>query len=279
MQVMPLFMPHEATASPLATALHRVAALSTRSRALGTAVRPATDDRPFFYATHAAQVHLVWVVLAALLGVLGLHVWHAARQRTVQATATPSTAWLPFFAATGCASLLVQGALLQQYMLVLGSPTLTLVALLVPLLGCGGAGSLASAALRDRTLSRLVPWSCIALGGLLGLYLAAFPALRTLLEHQPLRARVPGTMLLFAPLGVLMGLPFPVTLRLLSPMAETIVPWVWGVNAVACVLGSVAAVRLASSWGLQEVVMLGALVYILAGCWAHRLLAQHAAHV
>jgi len=84
----------------------------------------------------------------------------------------------------------------------------------------------------------------------------------------------PLWQMFLAPLGLLMGLPFPLALRLLSPVAETIVPWVWGVNAVACVLGSVAAVRLAVSWGLQEVVILGALVYVLAGCWGHRLLGR-----
>jgi spermidine synthase len=279
MQVMPLFMPHDATASPLAAPLRRVTELSTEPWALGATLRPATDDRPFFYETHADQAPLVWVVLAVLLGVLGLHVWHYARQRTVHAPATPSTAWLPFFAATGCAALLVQSALLQRYMLVLGSPTLTLVVLLVPLLCCGGVGSLASAALSDQTLSRVVPWSCIALGVLLGLYLAAFPALRTLLGHQPLLARVLGTMLLFAPLGVLMGLPFPMALRLLSPRSATLSPWIWGVNMVAGVLGSVAAVSLAVARGFQSVVIVGALIYVLAGCWAHRLLAQHASRV
>jgi hypothetical protein len=41
----------------------------------------------------------------------------------------------------------------------------------------------------------------------------------------------------------------------------------------------VAAVFLAVSRELQSVVIFGALIYVLAGCWAHRLLAQHASHV
>jgi len=148
------------------------------------------------------------------------------------------------------------------------------VVVLFPLLCFGGMGSLASTRLSDHTLRRVLPWSCVALGFLLVFYLVAFPALRSLLAHQNLLERTLNTMLLLAPLGLLMGLPFPVALRLLSPMAETMMPWVWGVNAVACVLGSVAAVSLAIAWGLQAVVVLGAFVYVLAGCWAHRLLAK-----
>ncbi|MCZ6874650.1 MAG: hypothetical protein O7G88_14155, partial [bacterium] len=271
MHVIPLLIPHVATASPLAGL---VADPSLQLAVLGTILRPATDNRPFFYETNTDLTRLFWLLLIALLVLLGLHLWHYARHRVVDATMMASTAWLPFFAATGCAALLAQVALLQRFMLVLGSPTLTLVALLLPLLFFGGVGSLASTLLSDPTLRRLLPWSCMALGFFLVLYLVTFPALRPLLEQQGLLARVLSTMILLAPLGLLMGLPFPVGLRLLSPMADTIVPWVWGVNSVACVLGSVAAVSLAVSWGLQAVVILGALVYVLAGCWAHCLLAD-----
>jgi hypothetical protein len=168
----------------------------------------------------------------------------------------------------------MQVALLQRFMLVLGSPTLTLVALLFPLLFFGGVGSLASRRLSDRMLMRLLPWSCAALSCLLVLVLEAFPLVRSGLETQGLFGRTLSVMLLLAPLGVLMGLPFPVALRLLSPMVAPIMPWLWGVNAVACVLGSVVAMRFALSWGLSMVISLSALLYLLAGGIAYRLLTK-----
>jgi hypothetical protein len=51
-------------------------------------------------------------------------------------------------------------------------------------------------------------------------------------------------------------------------------PWLWGVNAVACVLGSVVAMRFALSWGLSMVISLSALLYLLAGGIAYRLLTK-----
>jgi hypothetical protein len=169
---------------------------------------------------------------------------------------------------------LAQVALLQQYMLVVGSPTLMLVTLLFPLLFFGGVSSLASSALSDRLLQRLLPWSCLALGGLLVVDLVVFPVLQDMLETQDPAVRVVGIMMVLAPLGTCMGLPFPVALHVLSPAARTITPWVWGVNTGACVLGAVTAVYLAVSWGFHAVVLLSALLYTLAGCWASYLLAK-----
>ena len=79
-------------------------------------------------------------------------------------------------------------------------------------------------------------------------------------------------MMLLAPLGLLMGVPFPVALRLLSPPGPPHHFQGLGVYTVACVLGSVAAVSLAAAWGLQTVVLLGACVSVLAGYWVRRLL-------
>jgi hypothetical protein len=247
---------------------------SSQPGALGRAWRPATDNRPFFYETAADRASLTRLLLVTFLLLGGLHLWHYARQRVAHDTAAGSTAWLPFFAMTGCAALGAQVALLQRYMLVVGSPTLTLVALLFPLLFFGGLGSLASTALSDHMLQRLLPATCVALGVVLVLYLAAFPAIRAVLEPQHLPLRLLSTMVLLAPLGTLMGLPFPVALRLLAPVAQSTTPWVWGVSAAACVLGSVAAISLAVLWGLQAVVLLGALLYLLAGYWSRRLLVQ-----
>ena len=112
------------------------------------------------------------------------------------------------------------------------------------------------------------------LGVLLGVYLTALPHLLTGLEKRALLVRSLGTMGLLAPLGMLMGLPFPTALRVLAPLAAAITPWAWGVNAVACVLGSVAAVGLAVAWGLQAVLSVSALVYVCTGWWAYYLLGK-----
>ena len=49
------------------------------------------------------------------------------------------------------------------------------------------------------------------------------------------------------PLAFMMGMPMPSGLRILAAQGEDLVPWAWGVNGVASVLGSVLAVVLAGS--------------------------------
>jgi spermidine synthase len=272
MDLLPLFIPHVADASPLAGLLQRTQ--THASLPMGRVVQPATDQRPFFYETDTNLMRSAWVVLAMVLVLLSMSLWYGTRRKHGKSAAWVSPAWLPFFALIGGAGLVTQIALLQRYLVVLGSPTLTLVVLLFPLLSLSGLGSLASTALSDRMLRWLLPWSCVVLGGLLLLSCAAFPWVRSWLETQYLLKRLLGFMLLLAPLGMLMGLPFPVALRLLSPMATSIMPWIWGMNAVACVLGSVLAVRFAVAWGLPAVHILGATLYLLAGGMAYGLLLQ-----
>lgn len=268
--VTPLFIPHAVTTGFLETLIQSAAALSFN--ALPMMWRPATDDRPFFYETETFPASLSWLLSVTVLLLLGLHLWHAAQQQPRATLTTVSTGWLPFFAGTGCAALLAQVALVQRSVLVLGTPTLTMVVLLFPLLCGGGVGSLASTALCDRTLRRVLPWSCIMLGLLLCVYLIVLPGLLARLEQHALLARSLATMGVLVPLGVLMGLPFPAALRVVSPLAPPLTPWAWGVNAVAGVLGSVAAVGIAVAWGLQAVLIVSAAVYGCTGWWAHHLL-------
>jgi hypothetical protein len=63
------------------------------------------------------------------------------------------------------------------------------------------------------------------------------------------------------PLGVLMGIPFPSAIRMLGRTDPSLVPWAWGINGCASVLGSIAAAMLALEWGFPVVLALGGLAY------------------
>ena len=77
----------------------------------------------------------------------------------------------------------------------------------------------------------------------------------------PIGLRTVVTMLLLAPLGFAMGMPFPTGLREVGGWGAAIVPWAWGINGVASVLGSVSAMLAAKLWGFQTVLLGGAAVY------------------
>ncbi|HEX3093559.1 MAG TPA: hypothetical protein VHW72_13095, partial [Candidatus Angelobacter sp.] len=65
--------------------------------------------------------------------------------------------------------------------------------------------------------------------------------------------------LVLAPLGFLMGMPFPTGLRLVKT-----VEWAWALNAAASVLGSVMAMIIAIHFGLTVTLLCAAVAYLLA---------------
>jgi hypothetical protein len=66
--------------------------------------------------------------------------------------------------------------------------------------------------------------------------------------------------IVLAPLGFLMGMPFPTGLRLVKT-----VEWAWALNAAASVLGSVMAMIIAIHFGLTVTLLCAAAAYLLAG--------------
>jgi hypothetical protein len=62
----------------------------------------------------------------------------------------------------------------------------------------------------------------------------------------------------------MMGILFPLGIRMLSLNLESAIPWAWTVNASASVVGSVLAVVVALSYGFTMVLNLAALAYSLA---------------
>ena len=70
--------------------------------------------------------------------------------------------------------------------------------------------------------------------------------------------------LMLAPLGFVMGMPFPTGLRALSHSGEDTLEWAWALNAGASVMGSVMAMVVAIEWGLNVTLAAGAFCYVTA---------------
>jgi len=87
--------------------------------------------------------------------------------------------------------------------------------------------------------------------------------------------RIAVSALLLAPLGFVMGMPFPTGLRALAAGPVVDVPsgasskdnaveWAWAMNAAASVLGSVLAMVIAIQFGLTVTLACGVAAYLLA---------------
>jgi hypothetical protein len=232
--------------------------------------RPCTDDRPFVVDMSVGIppqfTRFLWAVLllAALLTVC-VTVWMRRTAPESYPGVGPLGGSALYFSLLGVGFMLVEVVLTQRLVLYLGYPVLTLSVILFSLLLGGGLGSLwsqswqAGAGLARRAaVAALV----VAVGALLVYKLQPVIVASTLAWDLRLRCAV--TMALLIPLGFAMGTPFPTGIRVVGAWSADLVPWMWGLNGVNSVVGSVAAMSLAKLYGFGSVFMVGIVVYALA---------------
>lgn len=253
-------------------------------------VTPPTDDHPFFshyfkwsQATQMiSELGKVWqpfggagyfvlltllllaLILAALIIVLPLALTHRIRLEQ------PATmACLIYFGALGLAFLLVEIPLVQHFILYLGHPAYAFTIVLSSLLVFSSLGSLSVRRLPRRAV----------LMGLAALILLEPLLLPWIFEHTlgyslPLRGLL--TLFMLAPLGFLMGIPFPNGIHQLRRVDATLIPWAWGINGALSVIASILAALMALSLGFRWSLIVGAACYIIAWATLPRLTAQAA---
>jgi len=126
-----------------------------------------------------------------------------------------------------------------------------------------GIGSLLSdrLAIEARDLwVRVIP-GAIALNILIAT-LAIQPLIEATIAYG-IPARVGLVVVLVAIVSLPLGLCFPVGLRLVRPLSEGALPWMWGINGAAGVLASVLAVAVSMWAGISTSLYLAAAAYAL----------------
>ena len=246
-------------------------------------VSPPTDDRPFFgHYFKWEQAGVVWaqlgktwqpfggagyfvlivllaftVIAAGVLIMLPLVVRRVKSERRREGSlfAPRSSLFaLTYFALLGFGFLLIEIPLVQRLILFVGKPVYALAAALFGLLMFSGLGSV---------LSRRMPWRSVLAA--LAILALAYPLLLSTLFQSalglPLVVRFALAVISLAPLGVLMGIPFPKGIMSLERTSPDLIPWAWGVNGAVSVVASVLAALVALSVGFTVVLVTGAICY------------------
>lgn len=167
---------------------------------------------------------------------------------------------LGYVACVGLGFMFLEIALIQRLLSYLGQPTYTLTAVLFVLLLGGGLGSrLASAA-----SPRAVGSALLALIGYALAFLLAFDVIADATAAFSMLGRALTVAALLAPLGMLLGVPLPSALARVHARAADRIPWLWGINSAASVLGSITATMISMSLGITASLVAGALFYAAA---------------
>src|SRR5262249_54570299 len=90
----------------------------------------------------------------------------------------------------------------------------------------------------------------------------AVPPFTRALIRLSLGTRVAIAVACIAPLGFLMGMPFPIGIRTAAGAHPAFVAWAWAANGCASVIGSVCAVLGAMAWNFSVVLVVAGAVYL-----------------
>ena len=251
-------------------------------------IRPASDDRPYFYhffkwetlyeifaLRGTGGLHLLeWgylVLVAALLQavvasivliLLPLIRYRKAEKNTM---ATSKKRVLVYFFALGLGFLFLEIYFIQRFILFLSHPLYTIAVVLSSFLIFAGLGSSYS-----KHLGTLKGYSKSARYGIVGIFVFGLFYVLTLdhifgfLLTQTDSVKIAASVLLIAPLAFVMGMPFPMGLSELGSHSESLIPWAWGVNGCASVISAVAATLVAIHFGFTVVMVMALLFYLAA---------------
>ncbi len=249
-------------------------------------VRPPTDDHPFFghyfkwsqlneilnslgksWQPFGGAGYLVIILIFALALLLAafLILLPAALAKKTAIKSRQKNSPL-YFGLIGLAFMLIEMPFMQRFILYLDQPAFSITAVLFCILLFSGLGS------HYGSLKLPIGKALICLSVLLLLYILFLPTLLNATLGLDLALRMAITVLVIAPAGFLMGIPFPAALSRLHSTSGTrdgaanrwLVTWVWAVNGACSVVASILAALLSISFGFTVTTAVGAGFYLLA---------------
>ncbi len=242
-----------------------------------------TDDSPFFFhllrlrdilrwnlippSVRNLNTQAVFVLGALLAAVLSLTVLCIFVPLRLASKTMPvrGNAWLlAFFAAIGMGFMLVETSQMQRLIVVLGHPTYALSVVLFSLLLSSGVGSW----LTERVDRPQAGRAGVRRLAVLLAVLAAFGILTPLLvrsfEGSATVVRIVVAVAVLMPLGLFMGMAFPLGMKMASRRAPSLTAWLWGVNGATSVFASVLTVAIAMTWTISTAFWTGFACYVIA---------------
>lgn len=256
----PIYLPNVPFLDPLLTAIaYDQLSLSTLVSEFPMNLNPPTDDSPFFYKFERGLPSTLSSLLAGVsllcLFIVGFYCRFSRSWKRLS--------WfMPYyFSVLGLGFMLIEVSLIQKLILFLGHPTLAISILLSSLLLSTGIGSFYSRRFGDK----LLPYASrisLTVGVIIFLYLFSSPFIISLLLGYDLVVRAVSSAIMIFPSGFLMGSLFPLGIRWIRQASEQAIPWMWCLNGIFSVLGSILAVAIAMLLGFNATLLLGALVYL-----------------
>lgn len=244
-------------------------------------ISAATDNRPYFYnffkpgvirniLTYGpAQVPVTeWgylILLIILLPVLTVSFIFILLPLIISRQRSTGSRQIIFFyfSLIAVGFFFIEMPLIQKMILFLGHPSYSIAVIIAGLLFFTGIGSLFS----DRIFSidNRILISTILICLITLFYLCFIETLFSYFMIFPVSVKIFIVLVMMAPLGFFMGIPFPQGLTALKKIGKEAISWAWAVNGFFSVISILLATIFAVTMGFRAVFLVACLCYLAAG--------------
>jgi hypothetical protein len=266
----PILMPDKVMLDPYPSILKGTISFEDFYELYPTKTHPVTDDSPFFLSFEKPIPSILESLLYISIIIVGAFlvipfIW--LRKSSEKTSELRVSSVIIYFGALGAGFILIELALLQKFILLLGNPTMTFAILLFTVLLSSGFGSLTSTRLMKMGPKNL-PYIISGIVAIGVLYALILPILIYSVISEDFTVKVAISVGILAPIGFLMGMPLPTGMRVLKSHLPTHIPWMWAINGAFSVLGAVLSVVIGILYGASYAMGMGILIYLVALCIA-----------
>lgn len=234
----------------------------TLREAFRRATGEVQSEEPLAVVYRSIAIQAAFVFVAGFFFILVPLFWRGASGVSELTGVAPA---LLYICCLGYGYLALETVLIHELVLFVGHPTYAVTGVILAMLLFSGLGSIAAEMVEEEALVKTLRGVLVAVVGLGLLQGYVVPGL--LYEHAlglaPLvRLVVVGVLL--APLGFVMGMPFPLAMRTLPEESTGIVPWAWALNGWMSVAASMMTVMISRLEGYHRAFAVSLAAYALA---------------
>ena len=234
-------------------------------------ISPVRDDSPFFYKVNKGvpddyENLLIAIFAIAALSVIIPFMRIKSKSKRNKKDKEKEKVLLPLFIFIdiGIGFMILEISLFQKFILYLGSPTIALSILLGSLLVGMGIGSFFGGKIYSHDIIKRLKYVSVLIVTAGMLLFIIYPLILNELLVYALTLRAIVCFILLLPFGFLLGIPFPTGIQILKQNnLVKYIPWMYGVNGIMSVLGSVIAVILSMIWGFTPSFFAGLSMYFI----------------
>jgi len=257
--------------------------LDRLSKKLHLNVTAPTDDSPFFFhmlrlpdvfrrqywqqgvvSFNMQAVAVLAALLATVFGLTLLCIIVPLLLTTKKETLRGSWLFFLFFAAIGFGFMLIEISQLQRLIIFLGHPIYGLSVVLFALLLSSGLGSSLTQNVQSNGLAGAGRFLLPCLLGSLMVFGLLTPGIIHFFQATTTPVRILTAVGLLFPIGLFMGMAFPLGMKLALKRSPALGPWLWGINGATSVCASVLAVVISLTSGISNTFWTGFACYAVA---------------